>query len=319
MSKRLMLTELACNLPWVPDLFICCASYETRCLSIANAVKEKVNRALVVSNKNLEQYVSSNRNLMLNMLPNSTAVVGDSSSPILTLDNLRCALDSLSGIKRVLLDITTFTHEQLLMILRLLSMNSEFEVLLAYASASDYSSKLPLEKKWLSKGIRDIRSVLGFPGDLDPTLPTQLIVLVGFEHERAAKLIEAYEPADLYIGHGHPSGHIDDKHKNANLHFSKLVEDTAAVLPVVNSFEFICSSPSKVKDALEKCINNSPEHNHVIAPMNTKLSTVGCAMLALESESVQLCYAEPYIYNYDNYSHPGSACYLTSFDLGGAG
>jgi hypothetical protein len=47
--------------------------------------------------------------------------------------------------------------------------------------------------------------------------------------------------------------------------------------------------------------------------MNTKISTVGCALAAWEDRAIQLCYAQATRYNYAHYSTPGDTCYV--FDL----
>jgi hypothetical protein len=48
--------------------------------------------------------------------------------------------------------------------------------------------------------------------------------------------------------------------------------------------------------------------------MNTKISTIGSALAALEEEAIQLCYAQPLQYNYKSYSTPGNTCYLLDFN-----
>ena len=50
-------------------------------------------------------------------------------------------------------------------------------------------------------------------------------------------------------------------------------------------------------------------HNALIAPMNTKISTVGAALLAMEDDTIQLCYATAHQYNEKGYSTPGQECY----------
>ena len=50
--------------------------------------------------------------------------------------------------------------------------------------------------------------------------------------------------------------------------------------------------------------------NTVIAPLNTKISTIGADLAALENENIQLAYAKPNIYNVDGYSIPNEFIYL---------
>ena len=56
------------------------------------------------------------------------------------------------------------------------------------------------------------------------------------------------------------------------------------------------------------------EFNNILAPMNTKLSTIACALASLECLPLQICYAQPLQYNYENYSKAGNTCYLIDFD-----
>ena len=44
-----------------------------------------------------------------------------------------------------------------------------------------------LEAKWLSRGIGEVRSILGYSGTLKPSRSNLLIVIVGYEYERAGE------------------------------------------------------------------------------------------------------------------------------------
>ena len=100
--------------------------------------------------------------------------------------------------------ITTFTHEALLILLRILQrqVTKRDLVHLVYAAAAEYAVGLRPEEKWLTKGVLDVRSVLGYPGSMRPSWKSHLIVLVGFEADRATELIESYEPTVISLGFG---------------------------------------------------------------------------------------------------------------------
>jgi len=57
----------------------------------------------------------------------------------------------------------------------------------------------------------------------------------------------------------------------------------------------------KIKEELNKYSNV----NRIIVPLNTKISTLAAGILALENPSIQVCYSEPEIYNFDGYSKEG--------------
>jgi hypothetical protein len=164
--------------------------------------------------------------------------------------------------------------------------------------------------RWLSKGVAEVRSVLGYPGEFFPSRKTHLIVLVGFEHERASKLVEIYEPNILSLGYGKAGSETSQKHYSANRNYHKLVREAVATYTTVREFEFSCSNPWDAKKAILAQVATTPDHNVVVAPMNTKISTVGCALAAVENQTIQLSYAKAMSYNYQQYSVGGTMCYL---------
>jgi hypothetical protein len=243
----------------------------------------------------------------------SIAVQADADDPLITADNLQSALEGVSRAEpqKYLVDITTFTHESLLILLRLLGLRLKRSdnITFAYTGAADYDPGNKGTEKWLSKGMSYVRSVLGFPGAVDPSRKTHLIVLVGFEHERALGVIEQCEPSLISLGCSAPGTSTRPTHGTANEMFYKLLRDTVAY-PGVKQFTFPCNDPWGVRDAVLRQSQLQPGYNIVVCPMNNKISTIGVGLCALQEDSVQLCYAKPSQYNYRNYSSPGESCYL---------
>jgi hypothetical protein len=236
----------------------------------------------------------------------------------MTADNLSSAIDSIppSESESFLVDITTFTHESLLILFKLLSSPSRQNrrITYIYTSARDYSTSEAGDQKWLSKGIVEIRSVLGFVGEVMPARKNHLIVLVGYEHERASRLIESFEPNRLSLGHGRAGSVTSPSHYEANRYFHRLVLNAAARYANVTSFEFSCNDPYEARDAILAQATSTPDSNHIVAPMNTKISTLGCALATVRDPTIQLCYAQPSQYNYESYSASGESCYLFDHD-----
>ena len=317
------LTDLQDNLQSPIDVFICCASFEDRCRSVAEKIQLLLTgHALIAENKNLSHYVGENANNLRSLFGSRAEDVHiNSTDPLLTADNLDSALKSIptDSPLHYLVDITTFTHESLLILFALLQLHKQHreprdKVTFVYTSASDYSTTEKREDKWLSNGVRDIRSVLGYPGEILPSKKDQLIILVGYEHQRASKLIESFEPNKISLGYGKAGSETVRKHRDANSHFKNLVAKVAATYGAVEEFEFACDEPMAAKQAILECVQATPSHNHIVVPMNTKLSTIGCALVAIEDETIQLCYAQPLQYNYKSYSSPRDTCYLLDFN-----
>jgi len=310
------LSELSDTLRQRFDIFICSASYEERCKSIPNAVADggKVGKRLVCFNQRSSAVVTSNARQLLERLGSSAQRVPlDKGNPLATADNLQRALSQAGaddGDQSYLVDITTFTHESLLILLRLLQARvGRGLVLLSYSPADEYSIGLPDEEKWLSKGITDIRSVLGYPGTTRPSRKSHLIVLMGFETDRAERLLDEYQPHVVSLGFGKEGTATAAKHHRVNqLAFGQLANKVSKY----NEFEFSCVDVAAVESVITAQASKFPECNVVIAPMNTKLSTVGVAGAAFRNEDFQLCYASAAQYNVEGYSRPGDTCVLTA-------
>ena len=314
-NDPLMLSDLAKTLDQHFDVFICSASYEERCKSVPGVLADhpNVGRRLVCFNQNSSSAVAGNAEYLLARLgSNSERVPLDKANSLTTADNLQRALSragSDDSDLSYLVDITTFTHEALLILLRLLQRIRKGSVVLAYAIADEYSVGLPTEQKWLSKGITDIRSVLGYPGDSKPSRKSHLIVLVGYEGDRAERLLDEYQPNVISLGFGQEGTGTATQHEPLNrLAFARL----ASKVSKYNEFEFSCVDIATVESVISAQAALFPDCNVVIAPMNSKLSTVGVAGAAFRNNNIQLCYAGASQYNIEGYSRPGSRCILTA-------
>jgi hypothetical protein len=73
-------------------------------------------------------------------------------------------------------------------------------------------------------------------------------------------------------------------------------------------FEFSPSDAHSVQDILLHQAKVRPDKNIIIAPMNTKISTLGCALAASANSAIQLCYGSAVTYNYQNYSTASKRC-----------
>ena len=298
------------------DLFICSASFEERSCSIAKNIDvRRIKKVLIAENENHSELHGKIPSSLKRIFGNkSEMVMLDTTNPLKTEDNLRLALFTFfseSSLKRIVVDITTFTHESLLILLNLLkSQLRACNVECLYLNAEEYSLGDEGQDKWLSKGVGEVRSVIGFPGEFAPSRKLHLIMLVGFEHDRAAELIRRYEPSIISLGYGQTTEEGAERHSGLNKQRFEMVK---AIHGYAQEFSFSCYDPLMTKKTIETQISRAPGFNVIIAPMNTKLSTVGTALVAFANESIQLCYAQAHSYNYEHYSKPGSFVYR--FDL----
>jgi len=315
-TQKVLLSEINNYLGKNCDLFICSSSFEERCFSISrNINKSIINSSWVVYNGDGETEIKTNAETLLQIYDNNASLIEVSmDDPLYTADRIREKIIvelNKNVIDNVFIDITTFTHEALLILIKLFYLycpNAEITCL--YTNALEYSVGEEKKYKWLSNGIRELRSVLGYAGNIIPSRKNHLIMIVGYEYERAMRIINTIEPNSLSLGFGRSCSATTEKDKEANEYYLQLVEEMATYYTDIFKFEIPCDSPNKIIEELNRQIACAEDKNIIIVPMNNKISTIGVALTAIKNENIQLCYAPAISYNYRNYSIPGNNCYI---------
>jgi hypothetical protein len=187
----------------------------------------------------------------------------------------------------------------------------ESEVICLYNNAKGYDSANAKEYKWLSRGIYAIRSVLGYSGNISPIKKTHLIVIVGYEIERASKVIDLIEPVSLSLGYGKPHTAATQKDVEANEYYKDLIEQMLPSYASINTFEVMCDDPLRTSQILLEQAKSYEDHNVVVVPLNNKLTTIGVSVAASINTDIQVCYAPAITYNSEDYSEAGDYCYIT--------
>lgn len=208
----------------------------------------------------------------------------------------------------LVVDITTFRREELLILLKILSRLPEGvrdRTSFMYTSARTMG-------EWLSNNIRQLRPVIGFPGEIDSLKRTHLIILAGIEHHRALAAIQAYEPYSISLGMVPRGDSLAPAIYQRNLELRNFLKRHFE--QIHSEFDFSATDAPSVKIKLRQIVSKLSDFNVVIAPLNTKLSTLGVGAFALEDRHVQLCYAEVDMYNSGNYSTPGDRVYIIDFN-----
>jgi hypothetical protein len=298
------------------DLFICSSSFENRCLEVAKDIVVEQFKNIVICHIE-DNYIEADKNLIeLKKIFNQEDVITiTKNNPLVNYDKLYDKFISYD-FNHALLDISTFTRENFLMILQLFKQEpfKDKALTLCYNPSDKYSS-VPdndMDKLWLSKGVQNIRAVLGYSGDFSPIKKLMLIVLVGFEAERAQIVINNFEPALLCIGKAPESKSKNTEIANINEHnFKKLIN----LNPDAKQFEFSCVDFQPTIMALNEIIEqHKNEYNIVISPMSNKISTLAVASTVFKYPEVQICYASTNLYNIDAYSTPSDSICLIEFD-----
>lgn len=232
--------------------------------------------------------------------------------PLTLADQAVAALDSgFSSSSHLVVDITTMTHEMLLIVMAALAEMSRYsrDLTVIYNIAADYSTNSEkFNQKWISRGIQTVRSVIGYSGLSSPGLPTTLLALPGLDLERIRNIAEALEPERLIVGIGKPGNGDHRWLHNRNV----AVAEHLVGMIGGDVFEYDAYDPIQTARSVEEALQNVRE-NVVICPLNSKVSTVGAGMVALNHPNWQVCYAPALVYNI-KYSAPSEEFSVFSYN-----
>lgn len=304
------LTEINSLLDSYYDALFVSASFEKRCLSIYSSIKEEINfeHKFVSASVHHRELIQGNLDIFLQDGFEKFDV--SNKDQVATFVNISKKIDKIvanNNKASLLFDISTFTRQTILILLRILRayLSTQNSITFVYTPALEYSPGLPDEHKWLTKGILSVDSVLGYSGIIGPSRHYHLIILMGFEVERASMLISEYEPKNISIGYANETDSMPEHYTINKRKFDELLYE----FPFAESFEFSCNH---VLECTKEILAQSRKYsncNVVISPMNNKLSTVACALSAIENKHIQLATAIPVIYNH-NYSTIGETCHI---------
>lgn len=309
---KVTLEQLSSGLEGEKFVLVCATSFEPRWYtSVSNIKREQIDQVIILRQLGFYKAIDDGIDLINSYGVKTSEFDLCSDSPVqkaMVMRNL--FLEKISPSDRLVIDITTFTHENMLIFYQFLDqIHNKEKITFIYTGVKEYSVGLPNEEKWLSKGVKGIRSVFGFPGIMYPSLKTHLVILAGFEYERAEKLINELEPEIISIGVARASSHFNIENEVTNAVFferlDSFIKTTVRVKSRVDTFKFSCSDPYETQEAIVNQVNKYHGYNVVLSPMNTKISTLGAALAAIENDSIQICYVDPVEYNTDSYSSVG--------------
>ncbi|WP_414828948.1 hypothetical protein [Alteromonas sp. H39] len=215
-------------------------------------------------------------------------------------------LTDLTGLNcKIVFDISTFTREMLLIILKVLDYHNFLK-----HSTFIYTPSKSMSENWLSKGVLNTRSVLGYAGDFDLNSETHLILLSGFEVERSIEAIEEYEPTFLTV----LSGDSNSSYSEAYYARSKELVENLKTLYGSNFYseEIDITDLAKLKTYILELLRSEKFQNQnvVIIPLSNKISTLALGLAMLEVTHAQVVYPQPAEYNEKDYSEAAEEYFL---------
>jgi len=279
------------------DLFICCASFEQRCLSSARKMSAnyRTNYSIifVIEDSPDKKQTDTNLNSLKSML-------GTRSSKGIFV--ISCGRDSpnegIGQLKKIwgqcrpkdsensfiTIDISGFTKIYLLQLLHYLVVELKLGLPRILHTTQTY---LPNK---LTAGVAQITTVASFFGSVSVEREKVLILFLGFEAERALAVWNHFSPVRTIAL-------ITNPPRNENLNYLKYAEKNNACLlsqPSVEVRNVPADDPYAVKKVLEEISDElGGAYNIIVGPFGTKPQVVGLFLFWLEYPGVQVAYSHP--------------------------
>jgi hypothetical protein len=288
------------------DVFIVCASFEDRTTAVVN----KFNKDYRVATSFVFKYDEQNRTnlrdmnfskLMETLMKHSEKVMPvicnhhDPLDGIFKFEHL-CESESLNlRDKNITVDITTFTKQYLLVLLKFIEKQISKSLRLFYTEPEDYAVKWG---KPLSYGLIDVISVPTYGGHYYTEKENLLILQLGYEGDRAYALWERLAPHKTILLIGKPSfrdsweGRVEEFNKKL---ISRLPKSSIYYLPTLNPFEVSKNLDKLIETHIEK-------YNIAISPLGPKPQVVGCYLSVRKYPDVQIMYAIPKFHEEEYFS-----------------
>lgn len=290
------------------DVFICCASFEERCLGTLRRFENYRFRHgyVFVYDEPDEKRESHLREIeeILNNSGSFVRIAACESDPVPSIARLSQELRQLklSGERSVVtVDITTFTKRHLLLLLKHLDEMGFWNALrLFYTEPRDYVTDLYLP---MSIGLREKNPMPGFVSTQSLNKPVLLIIFLGYEGDRAMALFSNVDPNEALLVIPRPAYHKEwegrTERMNRNL-ISLLGEEK---IKYANSRD-----AQKAAFALSQILDERGEYNLenwscCISPLGTKPQALGLYLFWREhSGQFSVIYAQPVKHNENFYS-----------------
>jgi hypothetical protein len=282
------------------DLFICCASFEDRCLQAAAkagpSYRVRFSIIFVIEEPFYQQVVETN------MLKLQADLSRRTSEGVFVI---RCQRDNpIEGISQlkniwnrcrpkddddsyITFDISGFTKIYLLELLYFLVAEQNLGIPRIIHTTQSYS---PTK---LTRGVEQISTVHNFFGTISFDKQTVLVLFLGFEPERSLTVWKHFNPVrTIALITNPPRGGSEEYLEYAKNNNSFLLSQAGVELRDVPA-----DDPHSARDVLEDIYREIRDSfNMVIGPFGTKSQTVGIFLFCLEHPKAQVVYSFPVNY-----------------------
>ncbi|MDD4873857.1 MAG: hypothetical protein PHE15_02630 [Dehalococcoidales bacterium] len=282
------------------DLFICCASFEDRCLQGAlktgTSFRVRFSIIFVIEEPFYQQQVEGNMFKLQSELGRRTSegvfVIrcqrDDPIEGISQLKNIwnRCHPKDTDD-SYITIDISGFTKIYLLELLYFLVAEHNLGIPRIIHTTQNYS---PTK---LTRGVEQISTVHNFFGTVSFDKQTVLVLFLGFEPERSLTVWKHFNPArTIALITNPPRSQNPEYLEYARNNNTSLLSQSNVELRDVPP-----DDPHSARDVLEDIYHEIRDSfNMVIGPFGTKSQTVGIFLFCLEHPKAQVVYSFPVNY-----------------------
>ena len=282
------------------DLFICCASFEDRCVSstlrMSADFRTRFAVVFVIEESLYKKQVDNNLFRLQSELRkrSSEGVFVISCSRENPVDGItqfksiweRCKPKN-SDEPFITIDLSGFTKIYLLELLHYLVIELNLGIPRLLHTVQKY---LPTK---LTRGVEQITTVPNFFGSASLEKQTILILLLGFEPERSLAVWKHYNPAKTIAL-------ITNPPRYGSLDYLEYARNNNSYLlsqPSVEVRDVSADNPYAVKNVLEAIYGDTRgSFNMVVGPFGTKPQAVGVFLFCLEHSKAQVVYSFPVNY-----------------------
>ena len=292
------------------SLFVACASYEDRSLATIQNLSDdyRVAHATVFLSKEYEKKGKTPEHFKL-IKERIQAACNDEPNvirfgiahTIQSMFEFQCLCqrwESSAQIQSITVDVSTFPREEMLLLLRVVdNLPNHPAIRLFYAEPQKYGTE---EKEgWLTRGVKSVHSVPGLGGIQEPGKRKLLVIFLGHESERAAITWKRHQPSETIVIVPDPSYRSDLNGITEATHQLSFIRFWNASQSCRVPARGIMETEQAVLDIWKKYHDS---YYLVVAPLGTKLQTLGIYRAARIKPDIQITYAAPVIYNFESYS-----------------
>lgn len=293
------LTPIEDNKP--DDIFIISASPEERCKGLINLISPqyKCNTIYLLKYDHPDKRREENIQYMkkkLNNIGKITEFQINEDKPLYLIEELIYSIKEVisdSDNPKINFDISTVIKWHLLLILKALGISNLAEkVRYLYTEPKDYITEL---FQPLSFGIKKIFPIPFFSGNYDFSKHSLLILMLGYEGNRALALLEELDPSECLLLIPKPAYHKEWEGRTEKMN--------RGIINIVgkSNLEYIDPrNPVLVYNKLKSILSTSKysKYNHIISPLGTKPQTLGLFLyLSDDPSNTILVYGAPLRHN----------------------